>query len=96
MDLTRRSTGASTSSRQSWHSGAPPPIASPALPSSGEQRQKVMFTYESSGGGDITVLAGDEVVILEPDSGGWSKVRSGAGEEGIVPSSYLGETERSK
>lgn len=50
---------------------------------------KVLYDFEAEGPGEITVLAGEKLPLLEPDNGsGWVKVRSGL-DTGIVPSSYV-------
>lgn len=38
--------------------------------------------------GELTVSAGEELVIVEDDGGGWTLVARGA-EEGYVPTSYV-------
>ncbi|KAI1435186.1 hypothetical protein GGR50DRAFT_658068 [Xylaria sp. CBS 124048] len=54
-----------------------------------EQKGKMLYTFEANGEGELSVVEGREVTILEPDDGsGWVKVRSGY-KEGIVPGSYL-------
>ncbi|KAI1822395.1 hypothetical protein F4861DRAFT_389325 [Xylaria intraflava] len=54
-----------------------------------EQKGKMLYAFEASGEGEISVAEGREVTILELDDGsGWVKVRSGH-EEGIVPGTYL-------
>ncbi|KAF4451572.1 hypothetical protein F53441_5428 [Fusarium austroafricanum] len=54
-----------------------------------EKRGKMLYAFEASGEGELTVLDGRDVVLLEPDDGsGWVKVRAGY-KEGLVPSSYV-------
>ncbi|KAI1442910.1 FCH-domain-containing protein [Annulohypoxylon stygium] len=54
-----------------------------------EQKGKMLYGFEASGGDEVSVPEGREVVVLEPDDGsGWVKVRAGY-KEGIVPASYL-------
>ncbi|MCJ1386183.1 hypothetical protein MMC17_009309 [Xylographa soralifera] len=56
---------------------------------SAEPRGKMMYPYQASGEGEISVDEGEEVVIIEPDDGsGWMTIRF-SGTSGIVPSSYL-------
>ncbi|KFY65997.1 hypothetical protein V497_01186 [Pseudogymnoascus sp. VKM F-4516 (FW-969)] len=56
---------------------------------SSEPRGKMLYAYDASGEGEISVAEGDEVTITEPDDGsGWVKVKSGYS-EGLVPGSYL-------
>lgn len=53
-----------------------------------EQKGKMLYAYDANGDGEITVAEGKEVVILEPDDGGWTKVKS-IFKEGLVPTAYL-------
>jgi len=55
---------------------------------SNEQKGKMLYAYEANGDEEITVREGKEVVIIEPDDGGWTKVKAGH-KEGIVPTAYL-------
>ncbi|KAK2755314.1 actin polymerization protein [Colletotrichum kahawae] len=76
---------------------APPPAAyvselpgsAPTNGSSEQQKGKMLYTFEASGDGEVSVVEGRDVTMLEPDDGtGWTKVRAGY-KEGIVPSSYI-------
>ncbi|KAF5975782.1 hypothetical protein FBULB1_7194 [Fusarium bulbicola] len=76
---------------------APPPVAYITGSGGGEtnggakeeKRGKMLYAFEASGEGELTVQDGREVVLLEPDDGsGWIKVRAGY-KEGLVPSSYV-------
>ncbi|EPE03104.1 actin polymerization protein [Ophiostoma piceae UAMH 11346] len=74
---------------------APPPTAYVSeLPGStpdsagGEQKGKMLYAFEASGDGELTVAEGREVVIVEPDNGGWIKVKAGY-KEGLVPAAYV-------
>lgn len=50
---------------------------------------KVEYDFSAEGPGEITVLAGEKLPLLEPDDGsGWVKVRRGL-DTGIVPSAYV-------
>ncbi|KFA52265.1 hypothetical protein S40293_00535 [Stachybotrys chartarum IBT 40293] len=79
---------------------APPPAAYISeLPGSsvngsadqGEKTGKMLFAFEASGDGELTVPEGRDVVLLEADDGsGWVKVRAGY-KEGLVPSTYVSE-----
>ncbi|KAK8089894.1 Protein BZZ1 [Apiospora hydei] len=54
-----------------------------------EQKGKMLYTFDASGDGEISVPEGRDVTILEPDDGsGWVKVRAGY-KEGLVPATYL-------
>lgn len=56
---------------------------------SNESKGKMVYPYQATGEGEISVDDGKEVAILEPDDGsGWIKVRAGH-EEGLVPASYV-------
>ncbi|KIW00266.1 uncharacterized protein PV09_08156 [Verruconis gallopava] len=56
---------------------------------SNEPRGKMMYPYTAGGEGEISVMEGQEVVIVEADDGsGWLRVRAG-GEIGLVPASYV-------
>ncbi|KAK6074369.1 actin polymerization protein [Seiridium cupressi] len=78
---------------------APPPTAyiselpGSAVNGSGasksEQHGKILYAFEASGEGELSVPEGRDVTIVELDDGsGWVKVRAGY-KEGIVPASYL-------
>ncbi|KAG8677506.1 Protein BZZ1 [Fusarium poae] len=76
---------------------APPPAAyikdSGANETNGgakeEKRGKMIYPFEATGDGELTVQDGRDVVLLEPDDGsGWVKVRAGY-KEGLVPTSYV-------
>ncbi|EPS41392.1 hypothetical protein H072_4717 [Dactylellina haptotyla CBS 200.50] len=49
---------------------------------------KMLYGYTATGDGEISVGEGKEVVIVEPDDGGWTKIRNGLA-EGVVPTSYI-------
>ncbi|KAM7191460.1 hypothetical protein V8F20_009283 [Naviculisporaceae sp. PSN 640] len=78
---------------------APPPAAyiselpgsTPSASSGGapEQKGKMLYTFEAGAEGELSVVEGRDVVILEPDTGsGWLKVRAGY-KEGLVPTAYV-------
>ncbi|KAH0261226.1 hypothetical protein KCU71_g20826, partial [Aureobasidium melanogenum] len=71
---------------------APPPdhyAGSNGDSADGQPRGKMMYPYQASGDGEVTVDEGAEVTIVEPDDGvGWMKVRTSSG-EGLVPASYV-------
>ncbi|WAO89862.1 Hypothetical protein NCS54_00726600 [Fusarium falciforme] len=76
---------------------APPPTAyitdgGASAPNGGdkeEKKGKMLYAFEGSGDGELTVPEGRDVVLLEPDDGsGWIKVRLGY-KEGLVPASYV-------
>lgn len=52
-------------------------------------RAKALYAYTAVGDDELTVTAGSEMVVLEPDDGsGWTKVQIGD-RSGLVPSSYI-------
>ncbi|RDW62595.1 FCH-domain-containing protein [Coleophoma crateriformis] len=74
---------------------APPPAAyiselpgSAPNGSSSEKQGKMLYGYDANGDGELTVTEGKDVTILEPDDGGWTKIKSG-GQEGLVPTAYI-------
>ncbi|KAH8687798.1 hypothetical protein BGZ60DRAFT_364209 [Tricladium varicosporioides] len=66
---------------------APNGSTSLAAPSN-EQKGKMLYAYDANGDGEVTVAEGKEVVILEGDDGGWTKVKAGW-KEGLVPTAYI-------
>ncbi|GAB0143589.1 hypothetical protein EsHS_00004098 [Epichloe bromicola] len=88
--------GVATTTRKRM--AAPPPTAYISEPAGGgvngsgdkdEKKGKMMYSFDASGDGELSVSEGREVVLLEPDDGtGWAKVRAGY-KEGIVPASYI-------
>lgn len=74
---------------------APPPAAYVSeLPGSNVsaetliQRGTMLYAYDSAADGEISLPEGKEVTILEPDDGGWTKVKAGF-KEGLVPTAYI-------
>ncbi|KAM4057494.1 fes/CIP4, and EFC/F-BAR-like domain-containing protein [Hirsutella rhossiliensis] len=54
-----------------------------------KKKGKMLYSFESSGEGELSVPGGREVVQLGPDDGsGWVKVRAGY-KEGLVPATYV-------
>ncbi|KAL1413415.1 Protein BZZ1 [Vanrija albida] len=71
---------------------ATPPTPTPPLPpppSVGLAR--VLYSYPSAGGPEISVSSGEVVRVVEDDGSGWVKVRRGlqTGDEGLVPRTYV-------
>ncbi|KAL2802713.1 hypothetical protein BJX63DRAFT_99833 [Aspergillus granulosus] len=55
-----------------------------------EPRGKMLYPYQSTGADEITVVDGEDVIVVEPDDGsGWMRVRSESSGEGLVPASYV-------
>ncbi|KAF2122957.1 hypothetical protein BDV96DRAFT_481513 [Lophiotrema nucula] len=67
---------------------APPPIPSSSKPNEQKEKARMLYAYQQNGPEEISVPDGRDVTILEPDDGGWTKVRAGS-KEGLVPSAYL-------
>ncbi|KAH6697171.1 BZZ1 protein [Plectosphaerella plurivora] len=75
---------------------APPPTAYiselPASAPNGasdKPKGKMLYSFDATGDGELSVAEGRDITVLEPDDGsGWLKVRAGY-KEGIVPSSYV-------
>ncbi|KAF8857783.1 hypothetical protein BDZ45DRAFT_425148 [Acephala macrosclerotiorum] len=63
-------------------------VASNGSAASNEQKGKMLYGYDANGDGEVTVAEGKEVTILEPDDGGWLKIKSGF-KEGLVPTAYV-------
>ncbi|KAG9240044.1 hypothetical protein BJ878DRAFT_546664 [Calycina marina] len=55
---------------------------------SSEQKARVMYAYDANADGEVSIVDGREVVILEGDDGGWTKVRTAQG-SGLVPTAYI-------
>ncbi|KAK6526299.1 hypothetical protein TWF694_004899 [Orbilia ellipsospora] len=51
-------------------------------------KAKMVYGYTATGDGEISVGEGKEVVVVEPDDGGWTKVRNGLA-TGVVPTTYI-------
>ncbi|KAJ3407391.1 F-BAR and double SH3 domains protein 2 [Chytridiales sp. JEL 0842] len=50
---------------------------------------KAAYAYESKSPNELTVSEGEELKALEDEKGGWIKVKSRTGAEGLVPFEYL-------
>lgn len=66
----------------------PPPPAETPAPVSNEKRARVEFGYEAAKEGHLTIIEGEEVVVLD-DTRKWWLVRNASGAQGSVPSNYL-------
>lgn len=76
---------------------APPPTAY-VSPSSedvssptGKRRGRMLYAYEARDASEATIPEGKEFDIVEPDDGGWTKIKAGFGQEGLVPTAYFEE-----
>ena len=51
---------------------------------------QALYPFQGEAECNLTMVAGDQFHLVEPDSDGWSKVRRlGGEEEGYVPTSFL-------
>jgi len=62
-----------------------------AATSGGKKLGKILYNFEAQGDDEVTVRAGDEVVILDDSKSDewWMVRRTSNGKEGVVPSSYI-------
>ena len=68
-----------------------PPTAAAATNggAGGGQKAKVLFKYDASSAGELSVKPSDVLTVVEPDDGsGWVVARVGR-DEGLVPASYV-------
>lgn len=56
---------------------------------SNEQRGEMKYAYQANGEGEVSVEEDSEVIIIEPDDGGWTLIRTVHGESGLVPTAYI-------
>lgn len=68
--------------------GPPVPPPPPLQDEFDEPKCSVLYDFEGRSEGELTVSAGEELVIVEDDGSGWTLVARGA-EEGYVPTSYV-------
>lgn len=70
----------------------PPPSAGGAAPTHNDEfdelRCTVLYDFAGTNEGELSVYSGEELVIIEDDDGGWTRVLRGD-EEGYIPSSYI-------
>lgn len=53
------------------------------------QGVKMVYTYVSQQGGELSASEGEELTLVSPDDGtGWIIARNSSGEEGLIPASY--------
>ena len=58
---------------------------------------RALFPYDAKGVfGHVSLRDGEEVVEVTPDKTGWTVVRKEGGEEGAVPTTYLGTFKNKK
>ena len=50
-----------------------------------------LHQYNADGEDEVDLDPGDEVLELDPDDDGWTRVRKEDGGEGLVPTNYLGQ-----
>ncbi|KAF8475882.1 hypothetical protein BDZ91DRAFT_710506 [Kalaharituber pfeilii] len=68
----------------------PPPETIAEMPTDDNLvKGRMLYTYNATGEGEITVEEGKEILIVEPDdNSGWMKVKCGL-KSGLVPASYV-------
>ncbi|KAL9012371.1 MAG: hypothetical protein Q9173_002859 [Seirophora scorigena] len=55
-----------------------------------EPRGRMLYAYQATGDGELSVDEGQEITIAEPDDGsGWMSVRLGPSKPGLVPAAYV-------
>ncbi len=52
-----------------------------------------MYDFEAQGDDELTVSENEHLIILEKENDDWWKVRNDAGQEGVVPASYVEASE---
>jgi hypothetical protein len=68
---------------------SPPAAAATNGGGGGGQKAKVLFKYDASSAGELSVKPSDVLTVVEPDDGsGWIVARVGR-DEGLVPASYV-------
>ncbi|KAI9891509.1 MAG: hypothetical protein M1814_002632 [Vezdaea aestivalis] len=55
---------------------------------SSEPQGKMLYTYQALSEGEVDISEGTVFTIIEPDDGGWTKVRCGS-DEGLIPTAYF-------
>lgn len=63
--------------------------AQPGKEERGQEHAVALYDFTADGDDELTVKAGEQLVILEKDGDEWWKCRNLRGEEGVVPASYL-------
>jgi actin cytoskeleton-regulatory complex protein SLA1 len=58
-------------------------------PAEDSQAAIALYDFDADGDDELSVKAGEELVILERDGDEWWKCRNAHGGEGVVPASYL-------
>lgn len=69
--------------------GPPPPVRPRGASKRKDPKIKALYSYEPQGDDEIEMQAGEEFVVVERDVGGWVKVRTESGHEGLVPGTYV-------
>jgi hypothetical protein len=54
-----------------------------------ERRCRVRYAYHGQGEGEVTILKGEEVLLLDDSDPDWCRIKTSDGQDGFVPSSYL-------
>lgn len=56
------------------------------------KKLKALHQYIAEAADEVDLDPDDEVQELDPDDGGWTRVKKEDGEEGLVPTNHLGQT----
>ena len=73
--------------------GPPPPVrprGSSKRENPAAKKVRALYAYAPQGDDEVAMEAGEELVVLERDVGGWVRVRRG-GQEGLVPGTYVAD-----
>ncbi|TGZ85498.1 FCH-domain-containing protein [Ascodesmis nigricans] len=69
----------------------PPPPVKPRGAAKKEPRVKALYEYTPAEDGEVEMKVGETFVVLERDVGGWVRVRTEDGCEGLVPGTYVAD-----
>lgn len=86
---------ASTSSLPASDAPAPKKVGPAVAPRRGAKKTvrhvEALYTYEATGDGEVSMTAGEKMVLIQADQGdGWCEVESSGG-RGVVPAGWCKE-----
>ena len=67
----------------------PPPPVKPRAASRKERKVRALYAYDPQGDDEVEMASGEDFVVIERDLGGWVKVKTKDGREGLVPGTYV-------
>lgn len=73
----------------SFQSQQEPTTAAVPEPEAAVEHGVAMYDFEAQGDDELTVTENEHLIILERENDDWWKVRNDAGQEGVVPASYV-------